>query len=61
VHVFHAGTKRESKKLVVDGGRVLSLVGVGATLDEARDRVYAAVDEVGWPGVQFRTDIAAQS
>jgi phosphoribosylamine--glycine ligase len=61
VHVFHAGTKRKSKKLVVDGGRVLSLVGVGATLDEARDRVYAAVDEVGWPGVQFRTDIAAQS
>jgi phosphoribosylamine--glycine ligase len=59
VHVFHAGTKREGKKLVVDGGRVLSLVGVGATLDEARDRVYAAADVVGWPGVQFRTDIAA--
>jgi phosphoribosylamine--glycine ligase len=61
VHVFHAGTKREGKKLVVDGGRVLSLVGVGATLDEARDRAYAAADAVGWAGVQFRTDIAAQS
>jgi phosphoribosylamine--glycine ligase len=61
VHVFHAGTKREGKKLVVDGGRVLSLVGVGVTLDEARDRAYAAADEVGWAGVQFRTDIAGQS
>jgi phosphoribosylamine--glycine ligase len=61
VHVFHAGTKREGKKLVVAGGRVLSLVGVGPTLDEARHRAYAAADEVGWAGVQFRTDIAGQT
>jgi phosphoribosylamine--glycine ligase len=61
VHVFHAGTRREGKKLVVAGGRVLSLVGVGPTLDEARHRAYAAADEVGWAGVQFRTDIAGQT
>jgi phosphoribosylamine--glycine ligase len=61
VHVFHAGTRWEGKKLVVAGGRVLSLVGVGPTLDEARHRAYAAADEVGWAGVQFRTDIAGQT
>jgi phosphoribosylamine--glycine ligase len=61
VHVFHAGTKREGKRLIVFGGRVLSLVGVGATLDQARDRAYDAAELVHWPGMQFRTDIAAHS
>jgi phosphoribosylamine--glycine ligase len=61
VHVFHAGTRREGKRLVVDGGRVLSLVGVGSTLGQARDRAYAAADVVSWPAAQLRTDIAAQS
>ena len=58
VHVFHAGTRREGSKIVVDGGRVLSLVGVGKTLEQARERAYAAADVVRWPGMQLRTDIA---
>lgn len=61
VLVFHAGTRREGRKLLVHGGRVLNLVGVGPTLDEARDRAYRGVEAVSWPGMQFRPDIAAQS
>jgi phosphoribosylamine--glycine ligase len=61
VLVFHAGTKREGKKVLVDGGRVLNLVGVGPDLATARERAYAAADVVRWPGMQFRTDIGAQS
>jgi phosphoribosylamine--glycine ligase len=61
VLVFHAGTKREGKKVLVDGGRVLNLVGVGPDLAAARERAYAAADMVRWPGVQIRTDIGAQS
>jgi len=61
VLVFHAGTRREGKRLVVNGGRVLNLVGIGPTLGEARDRAYRGVEAVGWPGMQFRPDIAAQS
>jgi phosphoribosylamine-glycine ligase len=57
VLVFHAGTKREGKKVLVDGGRVLNLVGVGPDLAAARDRAYAAADVVRWSGMQFRTDI----
>jgi phosphoribosylamine--glycine ligase len=61
VLIFHAGTRRVGKKLLVNGGRVLNLVGTGSTLGEARDRAYRAAASVRWQGMQFRTDIAAQS
>jgi phosphoribosylamine--glycine ligase len=61
VLVFHAGTRSEGKRLLVDGGRVLDLVGIGASVAEARERAYGAVAAVSWPGMQFRTDIASQS
>lgn len=60
VLAFHAGTSRDGKKLVVDGGRVLSIVGVGADLASARERAYAAAETIRWPGMQMRSDIAAQ-
>jgi phosphoribosylamine--glycine ligase len=58
VLVFHAGIRVEAGRLLVDGGRVLNLVGTGPSLAEARNRAYQAVEAVGWPGVQYRTDIA---
>ena len=58
VLVFHAGTRKEDGKLVVDGGRVLNLVGQGDTIASARDRAYEAVESVAWKGSQYRTDIA---
>ncbi len=58
VTVFQAGTVREGKKVLVNGGRVLSLVGTGTTIAEARDRAYEAAEIIQWPGKQFRTDIA---
>ena len=58
VIVFHAGTKSDSGKVVVNGGRVLNLVGTGSSVEEARGRAYEAVNTVAWPGAQFRTDIA---
>lgn len=58
VLVFHAGTTADGKKLVVDGGRVLSVVGTGDSIDAARDHAYAAVEKISWPGMQYRSDIA---
>jgi phosphoribosylamine--glycine ligase len=58
VLVFHGGTRRDGKRLVVDGGRVLNLVGVATTVEQARDRAYEAVSAVSWPGMQWRSDIA---
>src|SRR2546428_377628 len=43
VLVFHAGTASRDGRLVSAGGRVVNVVGVGPTLDDARDRAYRAV------------------
>ncbi len=58
--VFHAGTKAQGGRIVTLGGRVLTVVAVGDTLAEARDRVYANVERVRFTGRYFRRDIAAR-
>jgi phosphoribosylamine--glycine ligase len=57
--VLHAGTRRREDGAVVSaGGRVLSVVGTGPTLDEARADAYALLGAVHLPGGHARTDIA---
>ena len=60
VIVFHAGTRRGRNcgKLKANGGRVLNVTASGATLREAVDRAYAAVDAIDWPEGFVRRDIA---
>ncbi|PWJ26669.1 phosphoribosylamine--glycine ligase [Branchiibius hedensis] len=60
-YVLHAGTKTTADGLVSAGGRVLSVVGLGSDLNEARKAAYALVDQVGLPGSQHRTDIALRA
>ncbi|MGB6656150.1 MAG: phosphoribosylglycinamide synthetase C domain-containing protein, partial [Methylovirgula sp.] len=57
VIVTQAGTRREGAKLLADGGSVLNVTGLGATLGEARQRAYAGVDAIDWPGGFCRRDI----
>ena len=62
VTVFHARTTTKGGALVTAGsGRILGVVGRGATLREARQRAYAGVKEIDLPGGYYRTDIAAQA
>jgi phosphoribosylamine--glycine ligase len=57
-HVFHAATQRgDHGTFVATGGRVLSLVGVGDTLQQARDRAYTLIHDVQWPQGFYRRDI----
>ncbi|HVA12190.1 MAG TPA: phosphoribosylamine--glycine ligase [Stellaceae bacterium] len=57
VSIFHAGTTQAGDKLLAEGGRVLNVVGLGATIDEARRRAYAVVDRIDWPEGFCRRDI----
>ena len=57
VLVFHAGTAHEDGRLVVAGGRVLSVVGMGSTVAAARERAYVGVSAINWPGMSYRGDI----
>jgi phosphoribosylamine--glycine ligase len=59
VTIFHAGTRWDDGSLVTAGGRVLDVTAVGSTVADARARAYEAAARITWPGVQYRTDIAA--
>ena len=56
--VFHGGTAVRDGTVVTNGGRILSVTASGPTVNDARDRAYAAVDLISFDGVQFRRDIA---
>jgi phosphoribosylamine--glycine ligase len=59
VEIFAAGVAKDTQgRLVTGGGRVLGVTALGASLDEARKRAYQAADQIDWPGIQFRRDIA---
>jgi phosphoribosylamine--glycine ligase len=67
VLLFHAGTARdETGAIVTAGGRVITVVGCGVSVDKAAERAYAAIDEAGtgaglyFADMQYRPDIAWQ-
>jgi phosphoribosylamine--glycine ligase len=49
----------DGARLLATGGRVLNVTALGDSPDEARQRAYEAVARIDWPGVHYRTDIAA--
>lgn len=60
--VFHAGTARRSDgEWLTSGGRVLGVVGLGASIKEARDKAYEAAGHIHFEGKHMRTDIAAKA
>ncbi|HXH07971.1 MAG TPA: phosphoribosylamine--glycine ligase [Vicinamibacterales bacterium] len=61
VLVFHGGTALRDGRLVTGGGRVLTVVGRGATFREAIDRAYGAVATIAFAGMHYRTDIGRRA
>jgi phosphoribosylamine--glycine ligase len=56
--VLHAGTaRRDDGAIVSSGGRVLSVVGTGSDLTEAREAAYTLMKSIRLPGGHFRSDI----
>ena len=61
VYIYHAGTEERNGRFYTAGGRVLNVVGTGPTIIEARARAYAAVEQINFEGMQYRTDIALEA
>lgn len=60
--VFHAGTAlNPDGELITAGGRVLNVVALGDTFEEARNRAYEACELIKFEGVQYRSDIGRRA
>jgi phosphoribosylamine--glycine ligase len=57
VEIFHAGTKLDGGRIIANGGRVLNVSALGATVSEAQARAYAAIARIRWPEGFCRHDI----
>jgi len=57
VVVFHAGTKKESGRILTDGGRVLGITATDISMEKAIQKTYAAVEKIRFEGMQYRRDI----
>ena len=59
--VFHAGTARTGTEVVTAGGRVLGVIGRGATLESAQAEAYRMTKSITFEGAHYRTDIACRA
>lgn len=57
VLIFHAGTRLTEQGWVTGGGRVLNIVGLGKSLDEALAHAYQRIEAIKFNGAQYRRDI----
>ena len=59
VKVFHAGTTHNADgEVVTNGGRVLGVTALGASVSNAKQRAYEAVKCIRWDGAWCRKDIS---
>ncbi len=61
VLVFHSGTARRGDDIVTAGGRVLTVVGRGATYEDAVERAYAGISKISFDGMHYRHDIGRKA
>jgi len=52
--VYHAGTKEIDGKIFTNGGRVLGVTSLGATLKESRENAYRAVSKIHFQNMYCR-------
>ena len=61
VSIFHAGTAMHANRIVTAGGRVLTVVGTGASYRDAIDRAYQGASAIKFDGMQYRRDIGRKA
>jgi phosphoribosylamine---glycine ligase len=57
VQIFHAATQAAGADFTAQGGRVLTVLGLGDDVQSAQKHAYAAVDAIDWPDGFCRRDI----
>ncbi|AWB09966.1 phosphoribosylamine--glycine ligase [Thermodesulfobium acidiphilum] len=57
VVIFYAGVVRDKNNLFTSSGRVLNVVGMGDTFEEARNKAYSSIKYINFEGMHFRRDI----
>jgi len=55
--IFYAGVSRDGNDLFTSSGRVLNVVGMGNTFEEARIKAYDSIKYINFEGMHFRRDI----
>ncbi len=55
--VFHAGAKHEEGKVKTNGGRVIAITSMGATVKEALDKSYNSIKNISFEKMNYRGDI----
>ncbi len=60
IMLFHAGTAIKDGRLTTNGGRVMGVTAIGATVEEARKKAYEAVNKVSFEGMHYRQDIGVK-
>ena len=55
--VFVAGAKLEGEKMITSGGRVINVVSLGESLEEAREKAYNSLEKINFTDMYFREDI----
>ena len=56
--VFHAGTAAQGDDVVTSGGRVLCATALGDSVSDAQAKAYNMINNISWPDMYYRTDIA---
>ncbi len=55
--IFICGAKKEDNNFITSGGRVLNIVGLGKTLEEAQNYTYKAIKNINFENMYYRKDI----
>jgi phosphoribosylamine--glycine ligase len=55
--LFVMGARRKNGAWTNEGGRVLGITGLGASMEEAREKAYRAIETIRFSGAHWRKDI----
>ena len=58
---FHNGTKKQDNSILTTGGRVLSVVGLGSSLNTINEDMQERIKDIEYENKSFRTDIGILS